>query len=113
MTEPGKGTEPPELGMEDIHPARWRDQPSVIPEPGARYRTTNGLATWSLVMAILWGFGFFSLFAVLFGHQAKAQIKRRGQDGASIATAGLILGYLGLAVPVLLGFLFLLGVMAQ
>jgi hypothetical protein len=62
----------------------------------------NGLAAWSLVLAILWGFGFFSLFAVIFGHAALRQIRERGQDGRPIALLGLVLGYLGLAVPALL-----------
>jgi hypothetical protein len=64
--------------------------------------TMNGLATWSLVLAILWGFGFFSLFAVIFGHAALRQIRERRQDGRPIALLGLFLGYLGLALPALL-----------
>jgi hypothetical protein len=35
---------------------------------------------------------------VIFGHVARRQIRRTGQRGKGLATAGLILGYLGLAV---------------
>jgi hypothetical protein len=54
------------------------------------------------------GFGILSLFplsavaAVACGHAAKRQIKRTGERGDGLATAGLVLGYLGLAFWLLL-----------
>ena len=40
--------------------------------------------------------------AVVAGHLAKSQIRRTGERGDGMATAGLILGYLHLAVVVLI-----------
>jgi len=70
------------------------------PTPDGAYRTSNALATWSLILALLWGFGIFSLVAVIFGHTALGQISERGQDGKPIAVVGLMLGYLGLAAAI-------------
>jgi protein-disulfide isomerase len=53
---------------------------------------TNTLAIVSLVSAF-----FVSLAAVITGHLALGQIKRRGESGRGLAIAGLILGYAGLA----------------
>jgi hypothetical protein len=38
------------------------------------------------------------LIAVICGHMAHSQIKRTGEAGAGMATAGLVLGYIHLAV---------------
>jgi hypothetical protein len=70
---------------------------------GIRQRT-NGLAGVSL------GFGigqilvpiFGALIAIITGHVARAQIRRTGEDGDGLAVAGLVLGYLGFLIPVLL-----------
>ena len=42
------------------------------------------------------------IVAIVTGHMAKAEIRRTGEDGESFATIGLVLGYLHLAVVVLL-----------
>ncbi|MBN9612431.1 MAG: DUF4190 domain-containing protein [Actinobacteria bacterium] len=49
------------------------------------------MAVASLVCAF-----FISILAVIFGHIAHAQIRRTGEDGRGLATAGLVLGYLGM-----------------
>jgi hypothetical protein len=51
----------------------------------------------------------FPLVAVIAGHVARRQTKRTGQRGGRIATAGLIVGYLTLALvafSVMLGLVF-------
>ncbi|MDQ1602221.1 MAG: hypothetical protein QOE01_66 [Actinomycetota bacterium] len=58
---------------------------------------TNGLAVASLVLGILWLFWLGSLLAVIFGHIALSQIRRRGEGGRGMAIAGLVLGYIGVA----------------
>jgi hypothetical protein len=65
----------------------------------------NGLAIFSLVLGILWGFGLLSLLALVFGMVALGQIRRRGQGGSGLAVAGIVLGAIGLV-----GLLFLLAV---
>jgi len=66
---------------------------------------TNGLAGVSL------GFGigqfflpiFGALVAIVCGHVARSQIRRTGEQGDGLAVAGLVLGYIGILIP-LLGF---------
>jgi uncharacterized protein DUF4190 len=62
---------------------------------------TNGLAIASLVLGILWIYWIGSILAVVFGHIALNQTKKTGQGGRGMAIAGLVLGYVGLAVVVL------------
>ena len=59
---------------------------------------TNGLAVASLVLGILWGFGFLSALALVLGLVALGQIKRQQQSGRGLAIAGVVLGALGVAV---------------
>lgn len=64
--------------------------------------TTNGLAIAGMVLGIVWFYWVGSLLAVVFGHVALHQIKRNPyQNGKGMAVAGLVLGYLGLAVLLL------------
>lgn len=64
---------------------------------------TNGLAIASLVLGILWIWGLGSLLAVIFATVSKNQIRasRGHQGGSGLATAGLVLGIIGLAITVL------------
>ena len=66
---------------------------------------TNTLAIVSLVLAIL-GLTFIPLIAsvcaVVCGHLAKGQIKRNGEGGSGFATAGLVVGYVSIALFVVI-----------
>lgn len=75
---------------------------------------TNGMA----IAALACGIGGFFMFpasfaAVVLGHIARREIRRTGEAGDGLATAGLILGYIGsvigalLIVGVIVAFLFL------
>jgi hypothetical protein len=76
------------------------------PYPGSGYRpaSTNGLAITALVLGIVgWAFcGIGSILAIIFGFVARGQIRssqgRQGGDG--LAQAGIILGFVGLALVV-------------
>jgi len=61
----------------------------------------TGIGSWFLLPAV------GGLVAVITGHVAKSQIRRTGEDGGTFATIGLVLGYLHLAV-VLVVFAFLM-----
>ena len=67
---------------------------------------TNGLAMASLACGLAqFAFGpVAAIPAVVFGHVARQQIKRSGEQGAGLALAGLILGY-----AVILGILLIVG----
>jgi hypothetical protein len=74
---------------------------------------TNGLAIASLVLGIVgWPFcGIGSVIAIVLGFAARGQIKNSGgrQGGAGIATAGIVLGFIGCAFLLLFFLISLLG----
>jgi hypothetical protein len=59
---------------------------------------TSGLAVAALVCGICAPLtGFSTIPAVVLGHMAHASIRRTGEQGKGMATAGLVLGYLTMA----------------
>lgn len=79
-------------------------QPAGYGTP-AQYQAprTNGLAVTSMILGILWLCWVGSLLAVIFGHVGLSQIKKSNgtQTGRGFAIAGLILGYIGVAMLLL------------
>lgn len=73
----------------------------------------NGMAVASMVLGLIGILfcGFTSILAIIFGHVAQGQIKRTGEGGAGMATAGLILGYVMTGIWVLV-WIFYLGLWA-
>lgn len=73
---------------------------------GPPARPTNVLAIVSMVASIVGFLGFFPIFGsiagVVTGHMATKQIAQSGEQGAGMAKAGLIVGYVGLALWALL-----------
>jgi hypothetical protein len=59
------------------------------PYPYAPVATTNTMAILALVFAFV-----FAPAAIIMGHVAKKQIRRTGEQGEGLATAGLWLGYI-------------------
>ena len=64
---------------------------------------TNGLAIAALVCGV-GGFviGLSFIPAIICGHLARRQIRQTGEQGAGLALAGLILGYVGIALFIVL-----------
>ncbi len=86
-------------------------QPQHYPmQYGMPSRQTNGLAVASLVCGVGQVFFWFlaAIPAVVLGHMARRQIRQTGEDGAGLALAGLILGWIGIAATVV----FVLGIVA-
>ena len=78
-------------------------------------RGTNTLAIVSLCAAIAsWVVapGLASLVAVITGHMARRQIRETGEEGDSMATIGLVLGYINLALSALGLLLFIVALLA-
>ena len=71
--------------------ARWRPARAGV-------SATNGFAIASLVLGILWLLWIGSVLAVIFGHISLGQIHRTGEAGRGLAIAGLVLGYVGIAI---------------
>jgi hypothetical protein len=62
---------------------------------------TNGLAIAAMVLGILWIYWIGSVLALVFGYIARKQIQERGEGGAGMAVAGIVLGWVGLGILVL------------
>ena len=73
-------------------------------------RPTNTLALVSLVTALIAPFGHVTgvggftliIVSIVTGHMARAQIRRTGEDGATLALIGLVISYIHLALTALL-----------
>ena len=75
--------------------------PAWYPVPVPR---TNPLAIASLACGLAQPFtmGLTMIPAVVLGHAAHSQIRRTGERGSGLATAGLVLGWLGIALALLI-----------
>jgi hypothetical protein len=75
----------------------YQPYPPYAPYPPAR--PTNGLAIAALVCgAAQFVTGITFIPAIICGHLARRQIRRTGEQGDGMALAGLILGYVGGAI---------------
>lgn len=75
-----------------------------LPPPAPTYpRHTSGLAIASLVLGLLYLAGIGSVLAVVFGIQARREIDHSDSTvtGRGLATAGIVLGMIGLTILVL------------
>lgn len=80
----------------------WRVQASTSSR-------TNAKAIVSLVLALIWFGGLASIVAVIVGIMAKREIRGQpGEGGAGIATAGIVVGVIG----VLGGLLLVVGLLS-
>ena len=86
-------------------------QPYVTPTPTGLRTSTNaivsliaGIAGWSLLPML------GSIVAIIFGHIAKSEIKKSNGmvTGNGMATAGLILGYVSVALGICLACIWVL-----
>jgi Domain of unknown function (DUF4190) len=118
---------PPPPPAPSPYPGQWGAPPPYGPQPygqqpygggyGAPYggwarpAATNGLAVASMVCGILWLYWLGSILALVFGYVAKSQIDRShgGQGGRGMATAGIVLGWVGVGFLVLFILLGILG----
>jgi hypothetical protein len=95
------------------HPApvanTWQPQPGYV-----RREQPEPLAIASLVLGIL-GFltaGLTTIPAIVTGHLALARVKRARTDGHGMAMAGVVMGYLQVAIGIVL-VLLVLGIFAM
>jgi hypothetical protein len=74
-------------------------QPPQAYQPYPLARPTNGLAIAALVCGIAaFATGITCIPAIICGHMARGQIRRTGEQGDGLAVAGLILGYVSVAL---------------
>lgn len=62
----------------------------------------SGLAIVSLLMAVLWFAGIGAVLALVFGYRARKEIRDSAgrKTGSGLATAGIVLGWIGIAILV-------------
>lgn len=84
---------PSPYGQPGPYPA-YGGGPGYLPQQ----KGTNGFAVASLVLGIIWCYFVGSILAVIFGHIAISQIGSDGGQGKGLAIAGLVLGYIGIAI---------------
>jgi Domain of unknown function (DUF4190)/Domain of unknown function (DUF1707) len=85
-------------GAPALHQPYPAPYPGYYPAPPGPH--TNGFAVGALVCGFLPFLG--GIPAVVLGHVARGQIRRTGERGDGVAVAGLVLGYLWLALWVLI-----------
>ncbi len=114
---PGPQPPPPPPGWHPgpVPPAYGQPYPPAGYYPpqaayGGAGQGTNGMAIASMVLGILWLYWVGSVLALVFGYVAKKQIAERYQGGGGMATAGIVLGWVG--VGTLLLFLVIGGLAA-
>ena len=91
--------------MSDYGPPGNYGPPMVAPR-------TNGMAIAALVCGVGGFFVFPASFAaVVLGHVARREILRTGEAGSGMATAGLVLGYIGTVIGILLILSFIVAVL--
>jgi hypothetical protein len=81
---------------------------SPVPPVAVYQPPTNGLAVASLVFGIISWFMcplVGGIVAIITGHVARSQIRRTGESGSGMAMAGLVLGYIHIAVTVVTFFI--------
>jgi hypothetical protein len=97
---------PPGYGPQNYGPQNY----GGYPPPGyggyAPTAPTNGMAIASLILGILWLYWVGSIMALVFGYIAQQQIRQRGESGQGLATAGIVLGWIGVATLALMLFFF-------
>jgi Domain of unknown function (DUF4190)/Domain of unknown function (DUF1707) len=78
--------------------------PGPVPAKPSGSEVTNGLAVASLVCGLLqlFSLGLTAIPAIVLGYAARGQIRRTGERGEGLATAGLVLGWLGIAFVLLM-----------
>jgi hypothetical protein len=103
---PGWGAPPPGPG--------WGAPPPGYGPMGYPVRPTNQLAIASLVCACAQVFFWFltGIPAVILGHIARRQIRQTGENGDGMALTGMILGYAGIVLGVIITVLVIIGITA-
>jgi hypothetical protein len=81
------------------------DLPQQPVAAAAPVRTrTNAMAVLSLILSLIWMGGIGSILAVIFGFMAQSEIDKSNgeQTGRGLATAGIVLGFLGVSFVIVI-----------
>jgi uncharacterized protein DUF4190 len=91
----------------------WTPPPGYPPYPAYVYapaQPTNGMAIASMVTSIaafvICG-GLFGIVGAILGHVARKQCRERGEQGEGMALAGIIVGWIGFGIGLLIITLYI------
>jgi hypothetical protein len=95
-------------------------QPQAAPpgyyyaQPPVQKQSTNGFAIASMVLGIIWIYWIGSILALVFGYIAKRQIQQSNEreGGGGMATAGIVLGWIGVGTLALVIVIIVIGALA-
>jgi hypothetical protein len=84
-------------------------------EPRHAPQRTNGVAVAALVCGIGQVVAFWpaTILAIVLGHKARRDIRRTGEQGDGLALAGMLLGYVGLGLSLLVVLILVFGVVSS
>ena len=90
------------LGPPEEIAAAATDSPPPPGQLAADFSQVNGLAIASVLLAVLWFAGIGAVLALVFGYRARREIENSAgsQTGSGLATAGIILGWIGITILV-------------
>lgn len=73
---------------------------AALDAPPPDQRPINPLAIASVAAAVLWFAGLGAVLALVLGYRARRQIRNAAdtQTGSRLATAGIVLGWIGIAI---------------
>lgn len=107
--EPPPNWQPEQQGYpQQVYPQQYpppaygqQPPPYPYPHPYPPARTTNGMAIASMVLGIVWVYWIGSILALIFGYLALNEIRRNRQAGEGMAIAGIVLGWIGIGILVI------------
>jgi hypothetical protein len=103
-------TTPDPYSQSQEPPAQPPVPPPYAPYPPQPYgyppyvppRPTNGMAIAAMVCGIVGVCSPVGILALIFGNVAKRQIRETGEQGDGFATAGIVLGWIGVGATIVL-----------
>lgn len=81
-------------------PPSHPDDPGWLQRAAWPRADADGLAVAALVLSLLWLGGLGSILAVVFGSTHRSAARRERKQPSGLATAGVILGWAGIALAV-------------
>ena len=103
--QPGGYLQPGGYGQPGGYPQPgYQGMPTWIGGTGYPSMQTNGLAVAALICGVaqIMAGPLTGIPAIILGHIARSRIRQTGEQGAGLALAGLILGYAGLVLFIIL-----------
>jgi hypothetical protein len=102
--QPWESPAPPPQAPPPQYPPAQQPYPPQYPPQYVQPARTNGFAVAALVLGIIWIYWIGSILALVFGYVAKGQIDSSNgtQSGRGMAIAGIVLGWVGVGILLLM-----------